>query len=188
MDAMTVIRDLYGRIPTAVAAALDGLRDADLAAAPGAANPLGWLIWHLSRVTDQQIAELSGREQVWVWGGWAPRFGLPRGATDTGYGHTREQVLSVRPRAVATLRDYYDAVRRASEEYLASLRSADLDRIVDESFEPPVTCGARLVSIAEDCSAHVGQAAYVRGLLPVPQTEQGATVARHVPTRAELVE
>jgi hypothetical protein len=30
-----------------------------------------------------------------------------------------------------------------------------------------VTLGVRLVSIADDCLQHAGQAAYVRGLLPL---------------------
>lgn len=89
------------------------------------------------------------------------------------------------PIAVATA---LDAVRRASDQYLASLRPADLDRILDKSFDPPVTCGARLVSIAEDCLVHAGQAAYLRGLRPAPRTGNGASAARHVPSRAELVE
>lgn len=40
-----------------------------------------------------------------------------------------------------------------------------LDRIVDRRWDPPVTMGVRLVSIADDSLQHVGQAAYVKGLL-----------------------
>ena len=39
------------------------------------------------------------------------------------------------------------------------------DRIVDERWDPPVTLGARLVSVVNDDTQHVGQAAYVKGLL-----------------------
>ena len=48
---------------------------------------------------------------------------------------------------------------------LEGLSPADLDRIVDRRWDPPVTLGVRLVSIADDCLQHAGQAAYVRGLL-----------------------
>ncbi len=48
---------------------------------------------------------------------------------------------------------------------LSSLGDADLDRIVDRRWDPPVMMGVRLVSIADDSLQHVGQAAYVRGLL-----------------------
>lgn len=33
------------------------------------------------------------------------------------------------------------------------------------SWDPPVTMGVRLVSIVDDDAQHIGQAAYVRGLL-----------------------
>jgi hypothetical protein len=48
---------------------------------------------------------------------------------------------------------------------LQALSDADLERVVDERWEPPVTLGVRLVSIADDGLQHVGQAAYVRGML-----------------------
>jgi len=48
---------------------------------------------------------------------------------------------------------------------LAGLRDADLDRIVDERWDPPVTLGVRLVSVLDDDVQHAGQAGYVRGVL-----------------------
>jgi hypothetical protein len=50
---------------------------------------------------------------------------------------------------------------------LAALSDADLERIVDGRWDPPVTLGVRLISIADDCLQHVGQASYLRGLLGV---------------------
>ena len=41
----------------------------------------------------------------------------------------------------------------------------DLDRIVDERWDPPVTLAVRLVSVVDDCLQHAGQAAYARGIL-----------------------
>ena len=35
------------------------------------ANPIGWLIWHLTRVQDDHIADILDDEQVWVSGDWA---------------------------------------------------------------------------------------------------------------------
>ena len=49
--------------------------------------------------------------------------------------------------------------------FLATLTPEELDRIVDRRWDPPVTLGVRLVSIAEDGLQHMGQAVYVRGLL-----------------------
>jgi hypothetical protein len=48
---------------------------------------------------------------------------------------------------------------------LEGLTPDDLDRVVDKRWDPPVTLGVRLVSIADDSLQHAGQAAYVRGLL-----------------------
>ena len=46
-----------------------------------------------------------------------------------------------------------------------TVTEADLDRVVDERWDPPVTLGVRLVSVVNDDAQHLGQAAYVRGLL-----------------------
>ena len=48
---------------------------------------------------------------------------------------------------------------------LERLTAADLERIVDRRWDPPVTLGVRLVSIASDSLQHAGQAAYLRGYL-----------------------
>jgi hypothetical protein len=37
--------------------------------------------------------------------------------------------------------------------------------VVDERWDPPVTLGVRLVSVINDDQQHVGQAAFLRGLL-----------------------
>ncbi len=60
---------------------------------------------------------------------------------------------------------YLEAVHAQTVGYLAGLPEADLDRVVDTRWDPPVTLGVRLVSVVNDDSQHLGQAAYVRGLL-----------------------
>jgi hypothetical protein len=85
----------------------------------------------------------------------------------TGYGQSPDEAALVRA-DVASLLGYHDAVHRASVAFVASLGDDDLDRIVDRRFDPPVTLGVRLVSVLADDLQHVGQAAYVRGLLAAP--------------------
>ena len=46
------------------------------------------------------------------------------------------------------------------------MTAAELKRVVDTNWDPPVTASARLVSIIDDCAQHLGQAAYVRGIAP----------------------
>jgi hypothetical protein len=144
---------------------VDGLDPAQLAHRPGPdANPIGWLVWHLTRVQDDHVAEVAGTEQVWTAQGFADRFGLPLPASDTGYGHSSEAVGQVRVEAAA-LQEYAAAVHAETVRFLEGLGADDLDRVVDDRWDPPVTLGVRLVSVVGDDSQHLGQAAYVRGLL-----------------------
>ena len=45
------------------------------------------------------------------------------------------------------------------------MTDADLDRVVDEHWDPPVTLAVRLVSVIDDATQHAGQAAYASGIL-----------------------
>lgn len=60
---------------------------------------------------------------------------------------------------------YLRAVHEQTVAFLDTVGPDDLDRVVDDSWDPPVTLGARLVSVVDDDTKHLGQAAYVRGLL-----------------------
>ena len=166
MDVAALLLELYGRIPPLARHAID---DVDLdrlttSPAPGA-NPIAWLIWHLARVQDHHVSELLDADQLWVDGNWARQFGLDPDPSNTGYGHSTEDVAAVRPERPEVLLEYLEAVDSRTRTMLRQLTLSDLDRIVDRSWDPPVTMGVRLVSIADDSLQHVGQAAYVRGLL-----------------------
>jgi hypothetical protein len=63
------------------------------------------------------------------------------------------------------LADYLRASHEATVAYLRTVTEGDLDEVIDRNWSPPVTRGVRLVSIADDDAQHVGQAAYLRGLL-----------------------
>jgi DinB superfamily len=167
MDVRQVFEDTFVRVDENVRAVVDGLSADQLAWAPSpGANPIGWLVWHLARVQDSHVTELLGGDEVWASGEWSARFGLEPDPDNTGYGHTADDVATVRADGPDALTGYYDAVRARTTELLATLDPVALDRIVDRRWDPPVTLGVRLGSIADDCAQHVGQAAYVRGLLP----------------------
>jgi hypothetical protein len=166
MDVAAVYRELYDRIPPLAAAAVDGVPTARLTEPPEpGANTIAWLVWHTGRVQDHHVAELLDTDQVWVRDDWAAQCGLDPDPSNTGYGHTPEQVLSVRPAGSEVLLGYLDAVYERTVPFLAGLSDRDLDRVVDRRWDPPVKLGVRLVSIADDGLQHLGQAAYVRGLL-----------------------
>lgn len=166
MQVADVYVELYGRLPDLVRGAVQGLNAEQLAAPPApGANTVGWLVWHLTRVQDHHVAELLDVEQVWVSGAWAPRFGLEPDPSDTGYGHDAAEVAGVRPESAQVLIDYHAAVHQRTMELLRRLTADELDRVVDRRWDPPVTLGVRLVSVADDCLQHAGQAAYARGIV-----------------------
>jgi Protein of unknown function (DUF664) len=166
MDTAALLLELYGRIPPLVESAVAGLDQEALGRAPEpGANTIGWLVWHLARVQDHHVADLLGTEQIWVGGDWAQRCGLRPDPSNIGYGHSAEDVRAVRPESAQVLLEYLAQVQDRTVTMLEGLVSADLDRVVDRRWDPPVTLGVRLVSIADDSLQHAGQAAYVRGIL-----------------------
>jgi uncharacterized damage-inducible protein DinB len=164
MDVAALLTDGFGRVYDTVHRTVDGCAPADLAYRPDAeANSIAWLVWHLTRVQDDHVAQLAGSEQAWTTLGWSRRFGLPFDDADTGYGHGTDDVAAVTT-AADLLIGYFDAVHAATLAYLARLTEDALDDVVDTSWDPPVTRGVRLVSVLDDDIQHAGQAAYVRGL------------------------
>ena len=166
MNAADVLIDAFDRLPDLVRSAVEGLTPQQLRRAPAdGANPIGWLVWHLTRVQDHHVADLLDADQVYLTGDWGPRFGLRTDPADIGYGHSPEQVAAVAPQSAQLLVDYYAAVAGRTREFVSRLEPAALDAVVDDAWDPPVTLGVRLVSVLNDDTQHVGQAAYVRGLL-----------------------
>lgn len=166
MTSAEVLVDAFGRVREAVHEAVEGLTPEQLAfRADPEANSLAWLIWHLTRVQDDHIADAAQIEQVWTSQGWVDRFGLPLDRLDTGFGHTAEEVAAVQVSSGALLLDYHEAVHEQTTRYVRQLTDADLSRIVDPSWDPPTSLGVRLVSVIADGLQHVGQAAFVRGIV-----------------------
>jgi uncharacterized damage-inducible protein DinB len=159
-----LLTDAFGRVRETVHEAVDGLSAAQLAARlDDDANSIAWLCWHLTRVQDDHLAGAFGVEQVWP--AFADRFGLPFGLGATGYGHSSGQVALVQISSANLLTSYHDAVHAQTVALVSSVTDADLPRVVDEGWDPPVTLGVRLVSVISDCLQHAGQATFVRGIL-----------------------
>ena len=166
MDCKDLIIDGLNRVEEDLGQALAGLSADQLAFRPAEhANSIAWLAWHLTRVQDDHVSELAGREQAWIEQRWYQRFGKAADPSDTGFGYGPAQVASIRPDGPDVLLGYYAAVHAGSLEYLQGLTCAEMDRVIDTRWDPPVTVGVRLVSVVNDCTQHVGQMAYVRGLV-----------------------
>ena len=163
--AADLLVDAFGRIKESVHDALHGLTGEQLATPVAReANTVAWLVWHLTRIMDDHVAGVSDGVQVWTRDGWADRFALPFPDAATGYGHTSEEVGQVKVGG-ELLAGYHDATHARAVEFAAGVTEAGLDRIVDTSWDPPVTLAVRLVSVVNDSMQHAGQAAYVRGIL-----------------------
>ena len=173
MTIANLLADAFSRVREAVHEAVDGLTPGQLAFRPESeANSIAWLIWHLTRIQDDHVADAAGTVQVWtssvdgsIGYTWADRFGLPFATSATGYGHGPEAVAAVHVRPASLLLEYYDAVHTETIKFVSGLSDADLDRIVDYAWDPPVSLGVRLVSVISDDLQHAGQAAYLRGLI-----------------------
>lgn len=162
--AAGLLDDAFARVGDDVVALVKGMSPSDLVrrTTPGA-NTIAWLVWHLLRVQDDHVADAAGTEQVWFSAGWQKRFALPFEPGATGYGQTADEVSAVHTTA-ELLTGYARDVTSATQAVLASLSDADLDRVVDEHWDPPVTLAARLVSVLVDDLKHLGQAEFAAGL------------------------
>jgi hypothetical protein len=166
MTSADLLRDAFGRVREIVVEAVMGLTPEQLAFRPSPdANSIAWLVWHLTRIQDDHIADAAKTEQVWTSEKWAPKFGLPAGTTDTGYGHSSGQVAAVQVDSAEVLTAYYDAVHERTLRFVTTLSDADLPRIVDDSWDPPVTLAVRLISVISDDLQHAGAAMYLRGII-----------------------
>jgi uncharacterized damage-inducible protein DinB len=165
VSSADLLLDAFDRVRGVVHEAVDGLSGDERAfQADKGGNSIAWLVWHLTRVQDDHVADAAGSEQVWTSKGWADRFALPFDASATGYGHGPDEVSALASVSAELLTGYYDAAHEQTLRYVRGLKDADLARIVDDAWDPPVTLSVRLVSVISDDLQHAGQAAYLRGV------------------------
>ncbi|ATG50287.1 aspartate/tyrosine/aromatic aminotransferase [Brachybacterium vulturis] len=165
MDALDILRDLTSH-PRAAAEALRGqLNPVSLNARPGGHdNSVAWLLWHTGREIDVQLADLTGDEQLWTARGFDARFALGEVGDSVGYGHSSAEARRILIEDGEGLLEYVAAALAALEQHLEMITAADLEDVIDAQWDPPVTRGARLVSIVDDAVQHIAQAAYVLGM------------------------
>jgi uncharacterized damage-inducible protein DinB len=166
MESRELLLNAFDNVEEAVRGAVEGIDPALLTAriAPEA-NTIAWLVWHLTRVQDDHVAEVAGTGQAYTEGGWAERFALPFDPAAHGYGFSSEDVDRTDVTDPQLLVEYHADVHRRTAAFLATVGADDLDRVVDTRWDPPVTLGVRLVSVVSDDLQHAGQAAFLRGVL-----------------------
>lgn len=157
-----MLLDGFGRIHQGVSEVLDGLDLDDLRWRPEAeANPIGWLIWHLTRQQDAQLAHLRGDEAVWA--DWRGRFSLPYPPDAHGYGMSSADVGRFTVNDPQLLGDYQSATHDATTGIIDRLSADEFERVLDGPYQ--VTVAVRLYSVLEDATKHLGQAEYLRGMI-----------------------
>ena len=161
------VEQLLDRVQGDLQLSLDGMTARELTFRPiPQANSMAWLAWHIARAQDVRASHLTGREQLWISDGWHARFGLSADPRETGRGHTDEQVAAVRPRDAETLQRYCRATHERARACVRSLPPGGARRVVASPKGPsPTTVGAILLRMVYGGLAHVGQIAYVRGLV-----------------------
>ena len=161
-----LLLDAFGRVRENVSAVVHGLSTPELLWRPEpGANSIAWLVWHLSRIQDDHVAGVGQVEQAWTGQGWYERFALAYPARQVGYGHTPQDVAAFTLTDPGLLDGYHANVHGLTVTVLDAMTAQDYTRIVDRRWNPPVTAAVRLISVVNDTTQHVGQAAYVRGLV-----------------------
>lgn len=147
---------------------MDGLTLEDLKKRPSpGANPIGWLCWHCIRSSDRFLGDVILEEQLWTRDGWHKKFNRPADLNDTGVGHTDAQVDALDIPDVKTLLDYEKAVKGPFKKFIEKLTEKDLDKEYPSSQQPGTTfkLHSRLLRQLAHNYPHIGQAAYVRGII-----------------------
>lgn len=168
MEWPQLLMNIYSRLSQELEEVLDGLTTNELNKRPAPdANTIGWLTWHATRSLDRSVGDFMWGEQLWIKDQWHARFGRPADLNDTGYGHSTEEVASFRIPNRQTLLEYHRAVMTESLRFLAGLSENKLDRDFESSIHPGTmqAVSTRIIGNINDCFQHIGQAAYVRGLL-----------------------
>jgi len=164
MESSELLVQAYSHISRVVHQAADNLSQDQLTYRPEeGSNSIAWLVWHLTRVQDSHLSNVTQLEETWLTEEWSDRFGMP-GSTTIGFGDGPEEVAAIRPPR-AILLGYHDRVAGRVIDYLPTVDADELDRIVDTNYDPDVTAGVRLVSVIQDNLQHAGQARYLRGMI-----------------------
>ena len=149
--------------------ALEGLTPIELRWQPTpTSNHILWIVWHIARVEDRWIMTyVADEDQVWIRDRWCEQLRMP--SDDMGSGHSAEDVAAFPNLSVTQLLAYHDAVRENTFRIIDGLRTADLESTNPKNREgnpdPPPPVSWVLGHVAVEVAQHVGQIAYIRGML-----------------------
>ena len=164
MNAAELYLDAMGRADGTLRRALEDLTVDELRSQPAGtgSNPIGWLVWHVSRGRDSLASGITGTPRVWETGGWAGRFGME----GEGDRFEPENVHTFDPKDPETLVGYFSEATEKAFGAVRGLSDKDLEREVPtRPGRPPAPISSRLALSLFDNIQHIGQVAYLRGLI-----------------------
>ena len=165
MDHRDVTRHGLDEYLTDLKSALDGLTPVELYWQPSPnSNHIAWLVWHMARVEDGWYNGYLGQsETVWTAEGFCTRFRLP--AERNRARDSAEDVAGFPELAIDDLLEYFDAVRVKTLEVLDALTADDLGQSRQRDRPDPPTVAWVLAHVLIEQGQHLGQVAYLRGML-----------------------
>lgn len=126
------------------------------------ANPIGWILWHMTRVEDMWFQFFIQRQpEIWESEGWNEKFGLP--TRDNGFDHAQEQVANFPAYDLAEMLKYGEAVRSATLNYLKTVTTEQMD-VVPREARPEMSVGRIFRQVVGEVYQHQGHIAYLKGL------------------------
>jgi len=161
-----VLASLYRKRSEELVKAVEGLTVEELKKRPApGANPVGWLVWHVSRSMDRFVGDIVLGEQFWIKDGWHAKFRRDPDPHDTGMGHTDAQVDGLYIPDVETLLGYHAVVSGPLFRYLHDLTEEELDRPHASLLYAAGETQPVYTRITPTDFLHVGQAHYARGII-----------------------
>ncbi len=167
MELKDFILKSLERVQTASTAAVHDLEPDELKWQAGPeANSIGFILWHLLRAEDRFVNTLfQQKPQVYEQEKWYQKMGLPDDPNDTGSGYTAEQVAAFPVPKLNTLQQYGEAVRLQTIEYIKNMEPDGLDRVLEHPRFGKITIGELFILLLGELNQHVGQMAYLHGLV-----------------------
>jgi hypothetical protein len=145
---MTLLESLtidLRRLHEAFDKSLDGLTTEQLHAIPAGhlkANTIAWNLWHYARTEDNVVRFVlqNKRPTVWVDGGYAQKLGMQAlHPAAQGTGMSTGDAQALRLGDVPLFGGYMKKVWASTDEYLATVKPADLERVIPMKFVGEMT-------------------------------------------------
>jgi hypothetical protein len=161
MDVKTTLQQQMAELHNILEAAIcDCPPDALAKKLPGAKiNPIGAIYAHTVFGEDGILnALIRGQAPVYFAGSWADKIGIemPRGGMEPDWSVSMD---------LDTFRQYAAAVYKATDEYITSLTDAELDRVVEMGFAPPMPVRTAIANIlAWHVATHQGEISALKGV------------------------